>query len=253
MKILPFERDGLFYQNSNAKKARALLSDEKWEMMDGAKKEATVATRYITPIAMAPRESATTSLQARYGKWERQSSVWCWILWVTGRESVLPKKTSAIPMLMWSAFLSSEIWRGCCEEWNDCIWNETNHVANKSASVLSLLNPNDRITSFWCIIETLFPFVLFILSFLIIHSIDPLSLNNLPSSPWTPPFFLFLLNASPPPPLSKTILLSLIASVFVVPRGFQLNASLHSSRGLISWLLMSVGNAKKRAQNIGQR
>lgn len=180
---------------------------------------------------MAPRESATTSLQARYGKWERQSSVWCWILWVTGRESVLPKKTSAVPMLMWSAFLSSEIWRGCCEKWNDCIWNETNHVANKSASVLSLLNPNDRITSFWCIIETLFPFVLFILSFLIIHSTDPLSLNNLPSSPWTPPFLLFLLNASAPPPLSKTILLSLIASVFVVPRGFQLNASLHSSRG----------------------
>ena len=109
MKILPFETDELSYQNSNAKEARALLSDEKWEMMDGAKKEATVATRYITPIAMAPRESATASLQTRYGRWERQSSVWCWILCVIGGESVLPKKTSAIPMLMWSAFRSSEI------------------------------------------------------------------------------------------------------------------------------------------------
>lgn len=68
MKILFIEKDVLLYQNSNAKDARAFLSDGKWEMIDGAKKEATVATRYITPIAMAPRESVEAFIQTRYDK-----------------------------------------------------------------------------------------------------------------------------------------------------------------------------------------
>ena len=100
MKILTFGERDASYQNSNAKEASAFLSDEKWEMMAGAKKEATVATRYITPIAMAPRESVEASLQTHYGRWERQSSVWCWTLRIIRRDSIVPKKTRAIPMLM---------------------------------------------------------------------------------------------------------------------------------------------------------
>lgn len=47
----------LNYQNSKENDASALLSEGKWEITEGAKKEQTVAVRYIVPIANAPNES----------------------------------------------------------------------------------------------------------------------------------------------------------------------------------------------------
>ena len=45
------------YQNSNEKQARAFRSEEKREMMEGAKKEEKVAAKYIKPKARAPTDS----------------------------------------------------------------------------------------------------------------------------------------------------------------------------------------------------
>lgn len=44
-------------QNSNEKQARAFRSEEKREMMEGAKKEEKVAAKYIKPKARAPTDS----------------------------------------------------------------------------------------------------------------------------------------------------------------------------------------------------
>ena len=45
------------YQNSNEKQARAFRSEEKREMMEGAKNEENVAVKYIKPKARAPTDS----------------------------------------------------------------------------------------------------------------------------------------------------------------------------------------------------
>ena len=62
------------YQNSKEKNAKALLTEGKREMTEGAKNENTVAVKYMRQNARAPVDP-TTSVEAKEATIERHSKI----------------------------------------------------------------------------------------------------------------------------------------------------------------------------------